>query len=136
MKLKNNFILLLASSVLVSGLFAFVEPRITGAATDTDDVVVNQAVTSEISLSSPSDITMTALSTTQNTAVGTAAWTVTTNNDDGYTLTLHASTAPALARGGGGGNIVDYTPAVSETPETWSVPASNVEFGFFLYINV
>ncbi len=130
MKLKNNFILLMASAVLVSGLFAFVEPNITGAATDTDDVVVNQAVTSEITLSAPSDITMTALSTTQNTAVGTAAWTVITNNDDGYTLTLHASTAPALARSGGGGNIVDYTPAVSETPETWSVPASNVEFGF------
>ncbi len=130
MKIKNNIILLLASATLVSGLFSFVEPRITGAATDTDDVIVNQAVTSEISLSSPSDITMTALSTSQNTAVGAATWTVTTNNDDGYTLTLHASSAPALSRSGGGGNIADYTPAVSETPETWSVPASNVEFGF------
>lgn len=130
MKLKNNFLLLLASAVMVSGLFAFVEPTVSGAAVDTDDVIVNQAVTAEITLSAPSDITMTALSTTQNSAVGSADWTVTTNNQAGYTLTLHASTAPALARGGGGGNIVDYTPAVSETPETWSVPASNVEFGF------
>lgn len=122
--------MLLASAVMVSGLFAVVEPVVSTAATDTDDVIVNQAVTSEISLSSPSDITMTALSTTNNSAVGSATWTVTTNNDDGYTLTLHASTAPALARSGGGGNIADYTPAVSETPETWSVASGEVEFGF------
>ena len=96
----------------------------------TDEVVVNQTVTTGISITSPSDITLTALSTSQNTAVGSAAWTVTTNSNGGYTLTLFASTAPAMARSGGGGNIVDYTPAVAETPETWSVPSGNVEFGF------
>jgi hypothetical protein len=96
----------------------------------TDDVVVNQSVTTGISITSPADITMTALSTSQNTAVGSATWTVTTNSAGGYTLTLFASTAPALARSGGGGNIADYTPAVAETPETWSVPGGSVEFGF------
>jgi hypothetical protein len=96
----------------------------------TDDVVVNQTVTTGIAISSPSDITMTALSTTQNTAVGSAAWTVTTNNAAGYTLTLFASSAPAMARSGGGGNIADYTPGTPETPETWSVASGAVEFGF------
>ncbi|MDQ3018324.1 MAG: hypothetical protein M3Q64_00415, partial [bacterium] len=73
--------------------------------------------------------TLTALSTSQNTAVGSAAWTVTTNSAGGYTLTLFAAAAPAMVRSGGGGNIADYTPAVAETPETWSVSTA-AEFGF------
>lgn len=113
------------ASVIV--VFVVVAPLIAQAVTD--DVVVNQTVTTGISISSPSDITMTALSTSQNTAVGSAIWTVTTNNAAGYTLTLHSSTAPAMSRSGGGGNIVDYTPASSETPETWSVSGA-AEFGY------
>lgn len=130
MRLKNNLLALIASVVIVAGGFMSMEPVIDTAQAVTDAVDVNQSVTSEITISSPSDITMTALSTSQNTAVGSADWTVITNNSAGYTLTVYASSAPALARSGGGGNIADYTPAVSETPETWSVPASNVEFGF------
>ena len=34
-----------------------------------------------------------------------------------------------MSRSGGGGNIVDYTPASSETPETWSVSGA-AEFGY------
>ncbi len=120
----------MASTLLVGVGFMALEPVVTPIEAATDDVAVTQSVTSEITINSPSDITLTALSTTQHTAVGSAAWTVITNNSAGYSLTVHASTAPALSRGGGGGNIVDYTPAVAETPETWSVPASNVEFGF------
>jgi hypothetical protein len=71
---------------------------------------------------------MTPLSTSQNSAVGNAAWTVTTNNFAGYTLGVKASTEPALSRTGGGGNIADYTPAVAGTPDTWSV-TSAAEFG-------
>ena len=130
--MKQNLKITVASlmaSVLVVGVgFYMVEPTITGAQA-TDNVTVTQAVTSGITISDGADITMTALSTSQNTAVGTSTWTVTTNNNAGYSLTVHASTAPALARSGGGGNIVDYTPAVAETPETWSV-SSAAEFGF------
>ena len=130
MRLRNNLLMLGTSALLVSGLFAAIEPIVSNAATDTDDVIVNQSVTSEISLSSPSDITMTALSTSQNSAVGSATWTVTTNNQAGYTLTLFAGAAPAMVRSGGGGNIADYTPSVAETPETWNTGSGTVEFGF------
>ena len=127
MNLKKTLSSILFSAVIVVFAFVGILPKISSAVTD--DVVVNQTVTSGISITSPSDITMTALSTSQNTAVGSATWTVTTNNYLGYSLTVFASTAPALARSGGGGNIVDYTPAVAETPETWSV-SSAAEFGF------
>ena len=70
---------------------------------------------------------MTALSTTQNTAVGSAAWTVTTNNQAGYTLDLHASTDPALQSGLE--QFTDYTEGTPGTPETCSV-TSGYEFGF------
>lgn len=117
------------ASILIVGVgFYLIEPTISGAQA-TDNVVVTQAVTSGITISDGADITMTALSTTQNSAVGSASWTVTTNNNAGYSLTVYASASPALTRSGGGGNIVDYTPAVDETPETWSVSGA-AEFGW------
>ncbi len=130
MRLKNNLLILIASAVVVTGTFMSMEPVITVVQAVTDDVVINQSVTSEITISSPADVTMTALSTSQNSAVGSADWTVITNNNLGYSLTVFAGAAPAMVRSGGGGNIADYTPAVAETPETWSTSASTVEFGF------
>lgn len=130
MQLKKNLLSIAASALLVAIAFMSLEPIVTPAEAVTDSVGVTQEVTSDITISSPSDVSMSqALTTTQNTATGSATWNVKTNDSDGYTLTLFASTAPALSRGGGGGNIVDYTPAVSETPETWSVSAA-AEFGW------
>lgn len=130
MSAKKGFLIVLLSAMVVGLGFMGLEPIIPTAQAVTDAVDVSQSVTSEISINSPSNITMTALSTSQNTAVGNADWTVITNNSAGYSLTLFASSAPALARSGGGGNIADYTPAVAETPETWSVASGAVEFGF------
>jgi hypothetical protein len=127
MSLKFNFLIITISALLVGTGFYLLEPTISQAVTD--NVIVTQAVTSGITISDGADITMTALSTSQNTAVGTSSWTVVTNNALGYSLTVFASAAPALSRSGGGGNIADYTPAVAETPETWSV-TSAAEFGF------
>ncbi len=123
----KNFLIVVVSMVIVGGAFSLLQPKISSAVTDT--VLVNQTVTAGINISAPADVTMTALTTAQNTAVGSAAWTVTTNNAAGYTLTVFAGAAPAMVRSGGGGNIVDYTPSVSETPETWSV-SSAAEFGY------
>jgi hypothetical protein len=128
MQIKTNISIGLASLMLVVLGFGYFEPQLVGADVVTDSVTVTQSVTTGISITSPADITMSALTTSANTAVGSAAWTVTTNAP-GYTLTLYASTAPALSRSGGGGNIVDYTPAVADTPETWSVSGA-AEFGF------
>jgi hypothetical protein len=130
MTFKNNVFIVLASLLVVGVGFLALEPVVTTAQAVTDSVDVTQSVTSGIAISSPSNITMTALSTSQHTAVGNADWTVTTNNTAGYNLTVYASASPALTRSGGGGNIADYTPASAETPETWSVPSSSIEFGF------
>lgn len=126
---KNTAISVISGALLVMVGFAFLEPAVTSGQV-TDNVTITQGVTSGITISDGANITMTSLSTSQNTAVGSTSWTVTTNNAAGYSLTVFASSAPALARGGGGGNIADYTPAVSETPETWSVASGAVEFGF------
>jgi hypothetical protein len=71
-----------------------------------------------ITISSSADITMTALSTTQNSAVGSAAWTVTTNDQAGYTLSVATTQYDALRDGGTGRYFTDFA---SSTPTTWSV---------------
>lgn len=111
-------LLALLCMVLVSA------PHLVEALTATDSVVVTQVVTPGISISAPADITLTPLSTTQNTAVGNAVWTVTTNNNAGYSLTVNASTTPALV-GTGGRQFTD----LGTTPATWSV-TSAYKFGF------
>lgn len=130
MKMKSGISMILASAVLVFTAFGLIEPSLLLAQTASDTVLVNQNVTAGITISSPADVNMTALSSGQNTAVGSATWTVTTNAAGGYGLTVYAGAAPAMVRSGGGGNIADYTPGTAETPETWSVPNGSVEFGF------
>jgi hypothetical protein len=122
--------LLVLSVFFVTQFYSIIETVF--AADDTDDVLVNLTVTPGIAISSSGDINLTALSAVQNTAVGSATLTVITNNAAGYSLTLFAGASPAMVRSGGGGNIADYTPAVSETPETWSV-SSAAEFGYSAY---
>jgi hypothetical protein len=68
---------------------------------------------------------MTPLSVTQNTAVGNATWTVTTNNAAGYTLSLNATSTSALQGTGGSRQFAD----LSTTPATWAV-SNAYAFGF------
>ena len=135
---KNIFFIRRAFGVVVFGWlvlffvfygFAFIELPKVIAAEDTDDVQVNQSVTSGITISSPADITLTALSVTQDGAVGSATWTVITNNQAGYTLTVQADAAPALVDSGTSESFADYT---SSGKETWSV-SSAYEFGWSAY---
>ncbi|MFH0846070.1 MAG: hypothetical protein V1851_01575 [Patescibacteria group bacterium] len=114
---------------LVFGGYAFMEPYLVSAAEATDSVIVTQSVVAGITISSPSDITLTALSLTQNTAVGSAAWTVVTNNQAGYALTIKASTAPALRDSSTSETFADYT---STGKETWNV-TNAYEFGWSAY---
>lgn len=71
-------------------------------------------------------------------ATGDAVWTVTTDNRAGYTLTVKASTDPALLCDDGAGGCVDgvdvfanYTPEQAGTPDfTFSIGVNTAEFGF------
>ncbi len=125
------------ATVFVFAAFISLEPHFVGAVED--QVVVNQAVTAGIAIDSPSDVSMSrALTVTDNTSVGTSTWTVTTNNQSGYTLSLSASsTAGCADRATDGVNdsLCDvstgeaFQDMATSSKSTWSV-TSNYMFGF------
>jgi hypothetical protein len=111
-------------TLLVVG-YAGAEPYVASAVSD--EVVVNLTVESGISITSPSDVTMSNMGTAVNTSTGWAVWNVKTNDPDGYTLAVKASTTPAMRNATN--SFTDYTESTPGTPQTWSV-SSAVEFGF------
>jgi hypothetical protein len=120
---------LISPILIITSLFlgvAIVEPSMTSAVDDA--ILVNLTVDSGISITSPSDVTMSNIGTAVNTSTGSAIWNVKTNDPDGYSLSVRASASPAMVSGGN--SFADYTEAVGGTPDTWSVNASSFEFGF------
>ncbi|MEK7552690.1 MAG: hypothetical protein AAB505_01115, partial [Patescibacteria group bacterium] len=84
---------------------------------------------SSIAISAPSDLTLSTLgSGTGGQSSGSVAWTVTTDNEAGYTLALRADASPALRSSGG--SFDDYTPAGAVPDYSWSAAAGGAEFGF------
>lgn len=84
-----------------------------------------------LALSAPASVTLTPAigGLSGGTGNATASLSVITDNPAGYTLTIKASTNPALTSGAS--SFGDYTPAVGGTPDyNWSVGASAAEFGF------
>lgn len=83
-----------------------------------------------ISISSSDDIT---LSPTINGVVGgesngSSSWLVVTNNPIGYSLSVQASSSPALASGSY--SFTDYVPSYSDPDFKWTIPANESRFGF------
>ncbi len=127
----NRFLCLAALIGIVSlpFLYPLLEARVATAATASDTVIVTLNVDAGISITSPSDVSMSQnLGVSADSAVGTAVWNVKTNNSAGYTIAVKATSSPALESGAN--FVADYTPAVAATPETWSVPSGSAEFGF------
>ena len=82
-----------------------------------------------LSLSAASDITMSSFSgLTGGTGNGSTVWTAITDNPAGYSLTITASTNPALTSGGS--QFDNYTTAGSDPDYNWSVASTDGEFGF------
>lgn len=82
-----------------------------------------------ISISSPSDISMDSI----NGLIGgfstsSAQWTVTTNNNAGYSLSIKAANDPAMFSALDYFN--DYTPATADPDFDFSIDSSAAEFGF------
>ena len=118
---------IIASLALVAGmLFPLLEASRVEAATTSDTAAVNLTVAATISISAPSDVSLGTITGTGTSDVGTALWTVTTNNSGGYKLEWQASAAALTS---GSDTIAAYTPAVADTPETWSVAAADSEWG-------
>jgi hypothetical protein len=96
------------------------------AATTNDSSSISVAVGATISISTPSDVTLGSITGTGSSSEGTATWTITTNNSSGYKLEWSASAANMVS---GADTITAYSPAVANTPETWSIDAATSEWG-------
>jgi len=128
--MKKILSLFTALAIIAAGSYMFFEPQIMDAAYD--EVSVSQAVTGEISITQPGDVTMlpAIAAMTGGTGTGTSTWTVTTTQSTGYNLQLTASTSPAL-KNGATDSFADYTPTAPTVPDyAWSVGASAAEFGY------
>ena len=90
-----------------------------------------QMADSSISITSPSDVTMEAVSGfSGGISNGSTTWRVTTDNSTGYSLTVRASTNPAMVGQLNGSFISDYTPATADPDYTFSVGASDSAFAY------
>jgi len=128
---KLTAIALIMTLALI-GSFLVVEP-ILGLAVE-DQFTITQSVTSEISfLTTATDITMspTIAGLTGGTSNGGTQVVVNTNNAAGYTMTIVASSSPAMQGNTGGGSIPNYTPASASIPDyAFSVGANTGEFAY------
>ena len=84
-----------------------------------------------LAMTSASDITLASFGgVSGGTSNGNTSVTVTTDGAAGYTLTLKASSSPALVTGTGD-SFADYTPASLGTPDfSFSIASSDSEFAF------
>lgn len=116
-KSLEQSILLATTAMVLCGLaFGVLEPSLGHAVTD--DFIVTQTITSEISfVASTTDVVMdnAIQSLTGGTSNGTTTVVIRTNDNDGYNLTIHFSSTTAMSRNGGGGVIEDYV--ATTTPD-------------------
>lgn len=121
----------LLGMLVLSLMFVGLEPRL-GMAIE-DQFTITQVITAEISFAvGATDVVMTPQlgGITGGTSNGTSTVIVLTNNSTGYTMTIVASTSPAMKGFSGISEIPDYTPANASIPDfTYAVP-TGYEFGY------
>ena len=85
---------------------------------------------SYLAVSAPGNITLapSIASLGGGVANGFAAWTVTTDNEAGYTMNIRASTSPALSSGAN--SFANYVPAGVGPDFTFTTPVAASRFGF------
>lgn len=129
--LRDSLIGAFLGLFVLSFVFVGLEPALSLAIED--QLTITQVVTAEISFSTPStDVTMTPQlgGITGGTSNGTSTVIVLTNDQAGYTMTIKASSSPAMKSYDGVSSIPDYTPANSSIPDfAYSVP-TGYEFGY------
>ncbi len=134
MKITTTKVFFLSLFLIVLCLFVSIFTNNVGsnivfADTATSSLIVTLEVNAGIAISSPSDVVMSrALSMTADTAVGSSTWNVQTNNYAGYSLTLKASTTPAMQSASS--SIADYQ---TGSQALWSVSSGDARFGFSAY---
>ncbi len=130
-KLKDSFLGAVVLTMAFALIFVIAEPAL-GLAIE-DQFIVSQTITSEISFATTAqDVTMTPSlgGITGGTSNGTTTVVVLTNDSSGYTMTIKASSSPAMQDDTSTDSIPDYTPAAAGVPDfAYSVPAG-AEFGY------
>ena len=131
---KRTISLFLIFSVLSLAGYLFLEPETSKAATTTDDVIVSQVVTEEITISSPANMALDpaipGITGGTGNSTGHTTWTIITNDTSGFNLTLKKDGKLNYDGGGTGKEFNDYA---SSTPlaYTWAnVGAGETGFGF------
>jgi len=129
--IKECLIGALVLNLAFAVIFVMAEPQI-GRAIE-DQFIVTQIISSEISFATTAaDVTMSGTlgGITGGVSNGTTTVIVLTNDSSGYTMTIKASSSPAMQGNTQGDTIADYTPAVAGLPDfVYSVPTSE-EFGY------
>ena len=85
---------------------------------------------SYLAISAPGNITLAPNIPTNGGGIadGSAAWTVTTDNEAGYTMNIRASSTPALSSGAN--SFANYVPAGANPDFTFTTPVAASRFGF------
>ena len=125
--MRTSLSRILSLTLIVTALIPALEPMTAQAVGATGNVLVTQNIAASIAITAPTTISLTPLSVTQNSAVGTGAWTVTTNDTNGYTLTLNATTTPAMTNG-----VASFADYGTSTVTTWSV-SNAYKYGFSVF---
>jgi hypothetical protein len=111
--------------------FISLEPSI-GSAVE-DQFTITQSILGELAFATPAtDVTMNGsiAGITGGTSTGGTQVVVYTNDSSGYTMTIKASSSPAMQGISQGGTIADYTSASASIPDySFSVPTGD-EFGY------
>jgi hypothetical protein len=96
-----------------------------------NSINVIQMVSSEITITSPDNVVMspTIAGMTGGTGTGSATWTVTTNNLEGFEMSIKSDTNPAL-KSPQNNSFANYTPSGTVPDFTWNVADTDSEFGY------
>ncbi len=128
----------IVQSILISSLLTFIFPfayqaslpKTAIAATATGSSVITLNVTGGITITStlPDSTMSQTIGVGADNATASTTWVVRTSNVLGYTLSLNATSSPAMKNASS--SVPNYTPTVLDTPESWSVASGTYEFGY------
>ena len=129
----NNNLLYVSTRLTLTftggGLSVFQVSPIVSSSSASDTITVNLPINATISITSPADVTMGAITGTGQSTLTTnqAEWITKTNNAAGYELSIQASSADMT--NANLDTVAGYTPATPGTPEPWNIATTDSEWG-------
>lgn len=132
--IKRTISAFLIFSVFSLSGYLFLEPEVSRAATASDDVVVSQVVTGEITISDAGNETLSGeiggMTGGTGNSSGNTTWTVTTNDTSGFSLTLKKDGKLNYDGGGTNKEFDDYATSSPLVYDWSSAGSGETKFGF------